>query len=733
MRLLCLVPYPTEGPSNRYRVEQFLPYLSARGIEADLRPFMSPEFFRHAYQKGHWAKKGRLFLDSTLHRLSDLGKVGRYDGFLVHLEAFPLGPPVLEWLLSKSGKPILFDFEDAIYMPDPHSHPLFRMLKYRKKFYKILTLSRHVFVCNPYLKTLVERYNRRVTVLPTSIDIEKFTVKSKGGTASPVIGWIGSHSTLPYLLPLKEVFQELSRRHPFVLRIIGGGSELSFPGVEVENRPWRLETEVEDFQNLDIGLYPLPDSEWARAKTPFKSIQYMAAGLPVVVSPVGGNRTIVEEGKQGFFATSKEEWVEKLSRLLASRDLREHMGREGRKRVEERYALQENQVLFCDVVEELLSGQKRRRSKKRLFHLITDLDVGGTPILLRHTLAHADRKRYDLVVCSLKRRGDFSVAEEIEKLGVPVFFLNAERLLVFQALYRLYLLLKDEEVDILHTWLFHANLFGRFTGVWSRVPVIVSSELAIDPEKGLFRVLLDRWTAGLSKRIVVNAEAVRREVLQRERVPDKKITLIRTGVDTRLFSANGTEEAREEKVLLVVARLHAAKGHLTLLKALPKIVECFPTVKVFFAGDGPLRHSLEDWTRRRGLEGHVAFLGIRRDIPSLLQRSTLCILPSHEEGMPAAILEAMACGKAVVASRVGGIPEVIEDKKTGLLVPPGDPDRLSEAVIFLLSHPAERAAFGLRGRQKAETFFEVRDRVRELENLYEAVWEEEGLRGLSGC
>ncbi len=353
MKILFIVPYPTEGPSNRYRVEQYLPFLKEKGIEYSLRPFISRDFFRILYQKGRLTLKTCYFLYSALNRLTDLVRAVKSDLVFVHIESFPFGPAAWEWLFSRIGRPIIYDFEDAVYLKDfrQESKPM-SFLRFPEKFYQILKLSSQVVVCNRYMRDFVSPFNNNITVIPTSIDTQKFRIKDYSLRRYKItIGWIGSHSTLYCLKSIEPVFRELAKNHVFKLKVIGAGTDYKIPGVEVVSEDWSLEKEVENFQSLDIGVYPLPGDERAMAKTPFKTVQYLSVGLAVVASAIGGNLEIIQDGKNGFLAKNNEDWVKKLSLLLKDSALRQRLGIAGRKTVEARYSLAVNADKFVEVLE----------------------------------------------------------------------------------------------------------------------------------------------------------------------------------------------------------------------------------------------------------------------------------------------------------------------------------------------------------------------------------------------
>jgi glycosyltransferase involved in cell wall biosynthesis len=165
-----------------------------------------------------------------------------------------------------------------------------------------------------------------------------------------VVGWIGSPTTASYVRALAPVLERAGERHRFVLRVSGADEPLAVRGVSIEQPAWSLDREVELFNTCDVGVYPLSDDEWSRGKCGFKAIEFMACGVPVVASAVGVNREIIEDGVNGFLASTDDEWVDKLGRLLSDRALRERLGRAGRRTIEERYSLQVHAPAVAGVI-----------------------------------------------------------------------------------------------------------------------------------------------------------------------------------------------------------------------------------------------------------------------------------------------------------------------------------------------------------------------------------------------
>jgi glycosyltransferase involved in cell wall biosynthesis len=368
MRVLFLTPNPIEAANTRYRIYQFLPYLKSRGIECEVAPFISSELFHDLYMRGRIVRKMAGMTRSVLGRLADVAQAGRVDVVYVSREAMLFGPPVIERLISKVARcPMVFDFDDAIFVSyvSPTYGRFASWMKSPTKLSRILAMSSRVIAGNEYLASYARRHNRLVTILPTVVDTEMFAgadplrrprVANAGKDAcaprNPVIGWIGSHSTAQYLDLIATALERLARRRRFVFRVIGAGCDVNIPGVDVENRPWDMATEVRDFQELDIGVYPIRDDEWARGKCAFKAIQYMAAGAPCISSPVGMTTEVIKNGVNGFLAGSTEEWVSCLDLLLEDGSLREKLAREGRITVEEKYSLRTHAPRLANVLEE---------------------------------------------------------------------------------------------------------------------------------------------------------------------------------------------------------------------------------------------------------------------------------------------------------------------------------------------------------------------------------------------
>jgi len=257
------------------------------------------------------------------------------------------GPPVIEWLLTRAlNRPLVLDLDDATYVSytSPTYGRLGQALKWFRKTDDLIRWSRIVTCGNRAIAEYVSSKGAIARIVPTVVDTEIFQPAARADPGVPVLGWIGTHSTFPYLQSIFPVLSELAKTHTFRLKVVGAGlSEVSVPGVAVENQPWSLEREVADFQSIDIGLYPIDaalySGKWAAGKSGFKAIQYMAVGVPYVATPVGGSAEIGEVNATHFFASRDAEWQATLATLISDTELRQRMGAAGRLHVVENYGL----------------------------------------------------------------------------------------------------------------------------------------------------------------------------------------------------------------------------------------------------------------------------------------------------------------------------------------------------------------------------------------------------------
>jgi glycosyltransferase involved in cell wall biosynthesis len=336
MRRLRLLPVDDErGASTRYRVLALLPALRAAGWQPEVR---------YPLDLG---RRGAL---RAWQRLRDLLRDTRpaadLDLLFLHRKTYP---PAFARRLRKVGVPVVYDFDDAVDLPPPGRDPgPAAERRYRENFAGTVAASTLVLCGNAELERRAA--HPRARIVPTAVDTERFRPGAAAPPDGPALGWVGHGDNLPYLEALADPLRELARRHPGLKLIVVADRAPRIDGVEVEFRRWRLEDEIACFGGMRVGLMPLDDTPWARAKCAFKAIQYMALGIPAVASPVGTNRELIEDGENGFLADGPERWVETVDRLLADPELERSVAAAARTTVEERYSLR---VVAGQVVEAL--------------------------------------------------------------------------------------------------------------------------------------------------------------------------------------------------------------------------------------------------------------------------------------------------------------------------------------------------------------------------------------------
>ncbi|MDQ5851135.1 MAG: glycosyltransferase family 4 protein [Chloroflexota bacterium] len=243
------------------------------------------------------------------------------------------------------------DYDDPINLNyEQHSNRLLRSML-RSKIPGIVSRSCQVVAGNRLLAEWTAQFNPNVTIIPTSVDLRKYAadVPRRRAGEKPVIGWIGTPMTARYLRLLERPLRALRTRHDFVLKVIGAPN-FTMEGIEVQAVPWSEATEVDELRTCDIGIMPIPDDPWARGKSALKLIQYLAAGVAAVASPVGANCDVLQESRNGLFAVTEEDWTEKLAALIERPAYREHLARAGRHTVEERFSLQGNAPRFTVIL-----------------------------------------------------------------------------------------------------------------------------------------------------------------------------------------------------------------------------------------------------------------------------------------------------------------------------------------------------------------------------------------------
>jgi len=371
-----------------------------------------------------------------------------------------------------------------------------------------------------------------------------------------------------------------------------------------------------------------------------------------------------------------------------------------------------------------------------VLQFIPTLDRSGAEKQLVLLAKGLPRDRFRVEVAALTRLGP--LAAELEGAGVPVTLIGKRHKADPFALARLVRFLELKQFDVIQTWIFAANVYGRLGARWAKVPVVVTAEMAVDLWKGGAQRAIDRRLAPWTDRVVGNSRAVV-EFYRRVGVPADRLAWIPSGIADEPPPPADRAAVRAEfgwppdaPLALFAGRLAPQKGVADLLAALDLLQHVRPDLRTLIVGDGPLRGQLEETARAFRLldgagAGRVRFAGHRDDVPRLLAAADLLVLPSLYEGLPNVVLEAMQARKPVVATAAPGTTEVVAHGETGLLVPVRTPTALAEAIRTVVGDPELARRLGAAGRARVEAEFRAGTMIERFADLYEQLARANGL------
>ena len=348
MRILLLTRYDRLGASSRLRCLDYLPLLREAGFEITVEPFFDDAYLEDLYLRRHilWPR----LLAYYRERLKILATRHQYDLVWLEKEALPWLPGWLETRLLR-GVPLVIDFDDAwFHRYDSHRNPLVRWLL-GGKFGHLVRQAHTIVAGNDYLADWTRRHGaQQIVQIPTVLDPARYRPATGSKAQRVTIGWMGSPSSVQYLKAIAPALKAVLAGGKARLELVGSGPvDLGFP---LTFLPWQENTEAAFLQAFDIGIMPLTEDKWSRGKCAYKLLQYMAAGLPVVASPVEMNRQVVRDGENGYLATTEAEWIAALTDLCDNPALRQRLGRAGRQLVEAEYSLAGNAPKLIAVLRE---------------------------------------------------------------------------------------------------------------------------------------------------------------------------------------------------------------------------------------------------------------------------------------------------------------------------------------------------------------------------------------------
>ncbi|MEO6445712.1 MAG: glycosyltransferase [Gemmatimonadaceae bacterium] len=369
-----------------------------------------------------------------------------------------------------------------------------------------------------------------------------------------------------------------------------------------------------------------------------------------------------------------------------------------------------------------------RPGRLRVVYCLDSFDVGGTELNAIRTIEQIDRDQFDVSFVALSNRG--SLAERVRAAGVPIHEFPIRSLVspdTVRTGLRLARFLRAQRADVLHAHDIYSNIFAV---PWARVagvPLVIASRRWWHAVVRPIHLRMNRLTYRMAHRVLANSESVGR-LVEEEGVPPGRVVVLPNFVEDYAFEPPAAEQLalwrRElglgegDEVVGIVANLHPVKDHASLLRAVALVAPRRPSLRLVLVGDGSERTALESLAGELGIGDRVRFAGRRPQRPTMHGLFDVSVLSSLGEGFPNSIVEAMAAGRPLVATAVGGVVDVVEHARTGLLVPPGVPAEMAAGIERLLSNPAEAGAMGRAGRERARTVFHADTVMARLADLY---------------
>lgn len=348
---------PDRSPSQRFRFEQYINFLNSNGFNCRHVFLLNEKMDIVFYSDKKYLRKLFIVIKSIFILLNE-SFLKKHDVVFVQREAFMLGTTFFERQFAKRSK-LIFDFDDSIWRQQTgdikSNNKMFYFLKKPNKTVDIIKIANMVFAGNQYLADFAKEFNDNVKIIPTTIDTVEYKSEKAIEKDSICIGWSGSFSTIIHFEHIVDALMDIEAKYgdKIYFKVIGDGSfhhkELGIQGI-----PWRKDNEIEELSEIDIGVMPLPDDEWTKGKCALKGLQYMALGIPTIMSPVGVNVEVISNGVNGLLASTKQEWISALSELIDSSEKRKEIGRKGRDTVTEKYSVLSNQDLYLKYFNELL-------------------------------------------------------------------------------------------------------------------------------------------------------------------------------------------------------------------------------------------------------------------------------------------------------------------------------------------------------------------------------------------
>ncbi len=359
--------------------------------------------------------------------------------------------------------------------------------------------------------------------------------------------------------------------------------------------------------------------------------------------------------------------------------------------------------------------------KINVLELVDNLEIGGAENVVKMLAEGFDKEKFNIIVCSISIGGFY--VNELRKKGIKVYVLNKKHGIDFSIISKIRKVIRKEKIDIIHTHLWTADLWGRFAAILERKKVI-STAHNVEIWKKKHHKLIDRLLAPFTYKIVAVSNEVKNFYINKIGIDKRKLLTIHNGIDIKYIKPNKSKDEMLKKlgikgqVVGIVGRLHPQKDHKNFLKAVRLVLKEIPNTNFLIVGNGLLRKELEDYVRKLKIDDNVKFLGLRKDIYNIFNIMDVNVLSSIHEGHPIVLLEAMFLKIPSVVTRVGGNPELIEDGRNGFVVPSRDSEALAKSIVKLLKNKNLREKFGEGSRIKIEKNFSSDKMIEKYEMLF---------------
>ena len=342
------------APGQRFRFEQYIPYLESNDYKIIYASLLSENQDKILYSKGNTTSKIGLAINTFLKRFADIRRSGEVDVVYLYREAYMIGGAFFEKMLAQSGIPFLLDYDDAVWLPNiSDGNKRWSFLKRTEKAHDIFKCATGLIAGNQYLADYGKTFNSNVFMIPTTVDTDLYQPIPIEKSKYPVIiGWSGSPTTVQHFETILPVLIKLKAKYQDQIKFcLIGDEQYENSELEIKGLKWSVDEELKTINSFDIGIMPLPNDLWSKGKCGLKGLTYMAFEKATVMSAVGVNTTIIQDGINGFLAKNEDEWLSKLSLLIENQALRMQIGKKGRETVIQSYSVEANKEKYLEAID----------------------------------------------------------------------------------------------------------------------------------------------------------------------------------------------------------------------------------------------------------------------------------------------------------------------------------------------------------------------------------------------